>query len=283
MKTYRNFEELLTDLKPLQMGEVIPAVEITSALAEEILKGNIRNRNRREVRGNIEKIARALRTGNWNPSPIGTICFYERDLALADGQCRLSAVQATDVPIIVHIEKVKTVLGMDEGRQRSLAQHLFIEGVASPAEVAAVTKELFTISDSQIGRASAPEWLAFYKEHHVFIMDCVVKATGWLYPVMKRNWLFGIGKLAVLRALAIRQEPQWEADQVDIFLEDVVTGSGVIELATTLSEELGETKVQQRKERDMVMAALDAHMKGKTPKNLTKLKNPKIPPKRPGR
>jgi hypothetical protein len=278
---FQNFDSLRDAIEHLPLGERLEEVTITPDLAGEILKANIRNRPINEVKANILKLVRALRGGYWNPVPVGRICFYRVDHSLADGQCRLSAVLETGLNIVVHIEVIDSVLGMDEGRPRVLAQELHMKGIAKAKEIAAVTRELFRVTDRAEGPPSTAELMAFYETHRAFITECVAKAEYWLTAVLLSKRILNPTALAILRAVAIRQEKAWEAAKVDAFLEDAVTGAGAFEMASLLYRELGERPAEQPKRRksDMTLAAIDCYLKGKTVKRLQNLKNPKERPR----
>src|SRR5262245_5529773 len=114
--SYDALQDALRQLKP---GDALRSVSVTPELAGELLKHNQRNREVSEVKANIAKLTRAMRAGFWNPDPIGRIAFYaDSDGVLADGQCRLHAVLDSGLTIVVDIDLVQTVLGMDEGRPR---------------------------------------------------------------------------------------------------------------------------------------------------------------------
>jgi hypothetical protein len=221
MKTFASYLELKAALQALGSDEILAAVHLTPALAEDILAHDPVNRDLRK--SNLAKIKREIEGNHWDPRKAPLMRFLTDSFRLADGQHRCRAVIETGKSIVQNMAVVPDTIGLDQGAVRSLADQLSIhEGLTDKHErdlAATVTKAICDIPG-----ATDREQIAYYEEHKEFILECVRKPLQWLadkevsvVAVMKPNLL------AVTRAQEIVRYEQ-PAQEVDELLEDVVNG-----------------------------------------------------------
>lgn len=219
MARFATYQDLKAALEALSPEEVLTAVELTPALAEDILTHDPVNR---EVRAsNVKKLQREIEGGHWDPRK-SPFMRFDAQGRLADGQHRCRAVIAAGRPIVVHMVGLPDTIGLDQGATRSLADQLKIHEHLEKAEcdlAATVTKA--------ICKVSAPtdrEQMAVFREHRDFILECVRKPLGWLADKEKSvEAVMKPALLAVARAQEVHLFAQ-QAAEVDELLEDVVNG-----------------------------------------------------------
>jgi hypothetical protein len=218
-RTFTSFTELKTALEALGPEEHIVAVQLTPALAADILAHDPVNR---KVRGsNLAKIKREIEGGYWDPRKSSPLRFLP-GAKLADGQHRCRAVVDTNVAIVVSMCIVPDTVGVDEGAGRTLVDHLQLSHGLDETRamlVSVVTKALC--------HTPAPgnrDYLAFFEHDEAFIRECAEKPLDWLKDQMHPVALiFKPPVIAVLRARAIR-ENQEPAESVDQLLFDAING-----------------------------------------------------------
>lgn len=116
--------------------------DITPAKAEEYLGTKASNRNIRERY--VERLAQTMKNGEWdsnNPDPIG---FNEQG-KLVNGQHRLSAIARGKRPVklwVARAMKDNTIITMDTGKSRTMADLLRMKGESSAPELAAILRQI---------------------------------------------------------------------------------------------------------------------------------------------
>jgi hypothetical protein len=215
---YGSFEELKRALLALAPDDVLASVELTPALAEDILAHDPVNRDPRK--GHVARLHREIEGGHWNPRLSVPMGFLPKG-NLADGQHRCLAVISAGRPIIVTMRVVPTTIGMDEGLGRTLADQLKLHALLTDKTerdlAAIVTKAV-----CRVPNASNREYLAFFDANRDLIMDCVHKPMQWLSEqISSVAAVVKVNMLAVTRAkeLLFFHEP---AAEVDELLYDVV-------------------------------------------------------------
>lgn len=124
-------------------GITFYVVTMTPTLAQELLRGNVKNRSLREAISN--NYLTDMRDGSWMFT--GDPIRIAPDGTLLDGQHRLTAAAAmpnnwsTPMLVIDGLSK-DTQLVMDQGRKRSAGQQLQLLGYKDAAMVAAVATRL---------------------------------------------------------------------------------------------------------------------------------------------
>jgi hypothetical protein len=112
---------------------------ITPSVAREFLKTN--KKNRRVVASRIERLATAMRNGEW---VISQPLMFNCDGTLIDGQHRCHAIVESGVTVpmlILHgFDSEETFAKLDDVAARSLAHWLTIRGEARPDLLAAVIR-----------------------------------------------------------------------------------------------------------------------------------------------
>src|SRR4030095_16778449 len=94
---------------------------LTPELAQDILNHDPVNRKIRTA--NLHKLAREIRGQHWGPNK-GTPTRVAPSGRMADGQHRCRAVIATGMAVPVYTVVVSDTLGIDEGANRTLVDHL---------------------------------------------------------------------------------------------------------------------------------------------------------------
>jgi hypothetical protein len=120
--------------------------EISPVDALGMLEGSpVKNRVRTEFR--VDKIAGYIRAGEWSAN--GESIVLDNDGRLADGQHRLAACVASDVPIVSFVVYMPRKLAasffdsIDQGRSRTTRDRLSIDGVLHSTLCAAVARHLY--------------------------------------------------------------------------------------------------------------------------------------------
>ena len=218
-RSFSSYLDLKAALTALGPEEILSAVELTPALAEDILNHDPVNR---EVRSsNVKKLQREIEGGHWDPRK-SPFMRFDGEGRLADGQHRCRACMASGRAIVVHMVGLPDTIGLDQGASRSLADQLKIHEHLDRAEcdlAATVTKAICKVS-----AATDREQMAVFREHRDFILECVRKPIGWLTD--KERSVAAVMKpalLAVARAQEIHLFDQ-PATEVDELLEDIVNG-----------------------------------------------------------
>lgn len=114
-------------------------LEVTPDMAQEWLRLNVRNR--RPSRERVEKYARDMEAGRWALN--GEAIKRATDGTLLDGQQRLEAVVRANVTVtmlVVSELPPEAQDTMDQGRTRTVADVLNINGVVNAAVVAAIAR-----------------------------------------------------------------------------------------------------------------------------------------------
>jgi hypothetical protein len=231
----------LAELKALlTAGHVIERVEITPALAKEILAEMPKNRPIRLAR--VKQYARAMRAGTWNPSLGGTISFFTSGV-LADGQHRLLAVVEADVSIVVNLQPgVQTLIGQDEAATRSLADFLAMRDVPNAPAVAGATRGAYRAAVEDSSGAGIADHLRYFEQNDKVLIESGQRAHEWLDSVQIRsNRVMQAPQLAEVRAVAVLGHGL-AADQVDVYLKDLVAGGVANEATRRMYERLTRSK-----------------------------------------
>lgn len=139
METYRR-ERKGTVAKKQESGESMSAdiMEITPELAGDWLALNTNNRPLRDH--HVRHLARLMEEGEWALNG-ETIKFNSRG-ELQDGQHRLAAIIVSDVTIksvVVHHAPVNAFETIDQGKRRSFADALALQGEVNCMALAGVT------------------------------------------------------------------------------------------------------------------------------------------------
>lgn len=128
------------------------ATDVTVAMAEDMLRGNARNRHIKPNK--VEEFAGALRRGEWQYN--GDTVRITTAGKLLDGQHRLMAIVDTGKParlLIAVIEErnaLQAQATMDVGSKRSFGDMLQIEGVANATTVAAATNLVWSFEQDRV-------------------------------------------------------------------------------------------------------------------------------------
>lgn len=216
-QSFDTFDALKTALLTHGQDEAPLVVMLTPELAQDILNHDPVNRKIRT--GNLHKLEREIRGGHWALSKCTPIRFLPSG-RMADGQHRCRAVIAAGVAVPVYMLIVADTLGIDEGANRTLVDHLQL-GAGLDQTIAdlvsSVTKALCHVSS-----ASNRDYLTFYQEHKEFILECAQKAHDWVADQQPSvAAVFKPSMLAVLRARAIREANE-PAASVDELLYDAI-------------------------------------------------------------
>lgn len=108
---------------------------VTPAIAEEWLRRNTKNRNKKKLR--ISRYARDMEHGRWKITHHGIA--FDQDGRLIDGQNRLYAVIESETPIHTFVFRgldTETQLVMDSGAARTAADSLDMTGRAASKDLA---------------------------------------------------------------------------------------------------------------------------------------------------
>jgi hypothetical protein len=218
-QSFADYSALKSALDALGPEDILQAVELTPALAEDILNHDPVNRGVRA--SNVKKLQREIEGGHWDPRKSPFMRFDARG-RLTDGQHRCRAVIAAQRGITIHVVGLGDTIGLDQGAGRSLADQLQIHEAIDRAEsdlVAIVTKAI-----CRIPAATDREQIEVFRGQRDFVLECVRKPAVWLADkelsvaaVMKPSLL------AVTRAQEILLHEQ-PAAEVDELLEDMVNG-----------------------------------------------------------
>jgi hypothetical protein len=217
-QTFATYDDLKTALMA-HPDQILPAVELTPALADDILAHDPINRKLRPL--NLAKLRREIEGGHWDGRKSTAMRFLPTG-RLADGQHRCRAVVESKIAITVPMCIVTDTLGVDEGANRTLVDHLQLEGALNAEEamlVSIVTKALCDVT-----APSNRELLDYYHAHQAFILESVRKPLDWLSD--QTAGVASIFKpivLVVLRARAIHEAEQ-SPEAVDQFLYDAING-----------------------------------------------------------
>lgn len=135
----------------------VSIVNVTPALARELLKDNTRNRNIAER--TVKAYARDMAAGKWHLN--GEAIKRAEDGTLLDGQQRLSAVVEADTAVdMVFVDglPLEAQDTMDQGRKRTFADQLAIRGEHNVNVLAAVARRVYQWQhgDTRFGTANLP-------------------------------------------------------------------------------------------------------------------------------
>lgn len=122
-------------------------VELTPALAEEMLGRNNHNRNVRTT--HVKRLARTIKRGEWEFN--GEAIKIAKDGSVLDGQHRIMAVIEADQSItVLVIEGLEpdTQDTMDTGRARTLADTLKLRGESDVTNLAAALRMLYAFEQN---------------------------------------------------------------------------------------------------------------------------------------
>ena len=219
METFTTFNDLTTVL--LQRGPEEPPVAfmLTPALAEDILNHDPVNRKVRE--GNLARLVREIEGGHWSLPKCTAMRFLPTG-RMADGQHRCRAVVKTQTALPVWACIVPDTLGVDEGANRTLVDHLQLAKGLPEAD--AVLASTVTKAVCHMPSPSNREYLAYFEEHKVFILECVHKPQEWLADQAASILaVFKPSVMSILRARAIREANE-PAESVDQLLYDAING-----------------------------------------------------------
>ena len=149
-------------------------------LAEELLKKNVSNR--RIIHRRVERYARKMKSGQW-PFIGDPICL-SRDDVLLNGQHRLWAVVIGSVELYFNVVlglPPETQRFMDQGRNRTAANQLSIEGVANPVAASALSRFVISWDDGQVvsrrnDSVTTDDIAEFVEENPDRVQDAIVLA-----------------------------------------------------------------------------------------------------------
>jgi hypothetical protein len=214
---FTTFESLKLALLTRGQDEIPLVVMLTPELAQDILNHDPVNRKIRT--GNLLKLEREIRGQHWDLNKCTPIRFLPSG-RMADGQHRCRAVIATGIAVLVYMVVVPDTVGVDEGANRTLVDHLQLgAGLDEPIAnlVSPVIKAL-----CHVPSAGNRDYLTFYQEHKEFILECAQKAHEWIADQQPSvAAVFKPPMLAVLRARAIREAHE-PAVSVDELLYDAI-------------------------------------------------------------
>lgn len=218
-QSFKSFDELKTFLISARSSDQIPVVELTPELAKQIFE---HKPSQREVRkSNVAKLVREIRDGNWDPLKSPAMRFLPTG-QMIDGQHRCLAVIESDRAITVPMCVVDDIVGVDEGSNRTLSDHIHIIHNVSREEAplaAAVTRAICAEF-----MPSNRTYLKFYVDNEQFITETVRKAQEWLADRdSATNKVFKPVLVAVMRAKAIRRMNE-SPGFVDDFLVAAING-----------------------------------------------------------
>jgi hypothetical protein len=282
----QTLEALMTALLARGADEPPMPMRLTPELAQDILDHDPVNR---EIRpGNLTRIKRAIEGGRWDLKKAPLMKFLPSG-RMSDGQHRVKAVAETGITIPVYVVIVTDTLGVDEGANRTLVDHLQIHHHLPKLEAhlaSTVTKALY--HDACPG---VREYAEFFEAHKVFILECAAKALEWLGEHGQTiNAIFKAPVVATLRARAIRDNRE-PAEAVDQFLHDSIN-NGKTAPENSLRRQLAETfykamddahagrKFKTKAAIDWLLNALAAARENKI-RNIITAKRPKKKGRRP--
>jgi hypothetical protein len=214
---FGSFTELKAALLALGPEDNLPAVLLTPELAQDILDHDPVNREIRKHK--IEQLKREVTGGYWDLRKCTAMRFLPSG-QMADGQHRCLAVVATKVAILVPMCIVPDTIGVDEGANRTLVDHLQLS--FSLQKEQAVLASIVTKALCEIHSANNRDFLEFFRQHRAFIMESVTKPLGWLEDQMPAvAAIFKPALLAVNRARLIQKDKE-PAESVDQLLHDTL-------------------------------------------------------------
>lgn len=178
------------DVSNLYPNVALSIERITPEVAEKMLQANIDNRDPKR-----EAIKKAILSGQWVLN--GATIVFDEDGILRDGQNRLRACVATNMPIDTIVARCiphSAQITMDSGVKRSLADFLKMEGYKNYNIVGAIGKMLYR-SDSYglensftmptIGKDTVQTYFEYIKENHDERIEPLVtpcKSVQRVYP-----------------------------------------------------------------------------------------------------
>ena len=250
-KTFESYETFMTAIRTLTPDdpESVLFVNITPALAEEILAHDPRNRRAREA--HIDRYARLMLSGQWNPAISEAIMFLE-DGRMANGQHRLKAVVRAKVSILARVIRVTSTLGADEGVRRTLPDELVLTAHVDPKDkaIAASIVQLL-LPDPQ---SNVSEGLTVFKQNRDRIMECITLAQTWLAEKDAiRRAILPTTLIAITRARMVFLEKLPDR-QVDEFLQDMIEGGNANDRARRAFDHL--FQAYQRREKGITAGTL---------------------------
>lgn len=218
-ETFATFDDLKTALLTRGPEEPPLAVLLTPALAQDILDHDPVNRKVRD--GNLARIVREIEGGHWNLNKCTAMRFLPSG-RMADGQHRCRAVLKTQMAVPVWVCIVPDTLGVDEGANRTLVDHLQLTRGLSEAD--AILASTVTKAVCHMYSPSNRDYLGYFTEHQAFILECVHKPQEWLAEQAASILaVFKPPVVAILRARAIREANE-PAESVDQLLYDAING-----------------------------------------------------------
>jgi len=231
----QTLESLMTALLARGADDPPMPMRLTPELAKDILDHDPVNR---EIRpGNLARIKREVEGGRWDARKAPTMKFLPSG-RMSDGQHRCKVVAETGITISVFATIVTDTLGVDEGANRTLVDHLQIHHHLPKLEaqlVSTVTKALYHEPSPGVR-----EYAEFFEANRDFILESVAKPLEWLGEHGQTiNAIFKAPTVATLRARAIRDNRE-PAEAVDQFLHDAIN-NGKTAPENSLRRQLGET------------------------------------------
>lgn len=198
-------------------GPKVELKQITPAIAEQLLRNNVRNRKLKSSK--VAEYAGMMKEGRWADG-VADVDF-DVDGVLINGQHTLHAVQQSGVPVLVTF---KTNLEpwfqdvLDSHSKRSIADQLSLEGVTNANTVAALAMPMILLDES--GSIPMPRdrqtVMPSKRADRLTILDYCRRNQEWLEAVAsqaksrsaKLNSLVPATMLGVLQVAFTRAAPE---------------------------------------------------------------------------
>lgn len=231
------FDNLVQEVKPMttpkpppQDGTVRTVVmEITVEQATKWLEGNTHNRHLRPV--DVDKMALDIQRGRWKLN--GESIIFADDSTLLDGQHRLWAIVESGMSItsvVVFGIPRETFTTIDQGRARSLADHLTVMDIHSPNnnQLAAIASAILRYRTNQVFSKVKME-----PERVISLLQSEPEISSWFdkarrAPKGLQGWATPIASVLYIGSRSMN-------DEAEMFLHQWLTGSDLKEGSPVLA------------------------------------------------
>lgn len=208
-------------------GVIEENVEITPALAEDMLKGNINNRTMRQYV--VEAYARDMVNGNWTYT--GDAIRLDKDGNVLDGQHRLAAVVLANKAFYTKVIKglpAEARKAIDTGIPRNAADVFRMDGSKYARDRAAVLRQWTIIQQNYshgvpVNTTRKITISEIEKAHAQFGADKVQDAVAGVNKLYIQT---RVNKTAAATLLLLADEVG-RGEDAAIFLNQIETGSGL--------------------------------------------------------
>jgi len=233
-------------------------LEISPEIADGLLKTNAKNRP--ISMKTVEKYRALMADSKWQPD-IGTPICTSVSGHLLNGQHRLLAITALDMPIIMNVSfgvAENALMFFDDGRPRTVAQNAGLMGLAKPTRTSAAVNMLAAVvMNDRTPGLKAEQVLHFAAENPA--------ALEWFQAQADRT-MMKVGYIAGPALFAYRTSPEKVAAFVDAYCtgEGLVAGDPVLALRNHVATHQGEKSTEGRLEiAKRATSALFAYVEGR--------------------